>query len=557
MSYSFNRRDVLRTAALGVWAMAPVLRSPAAWAQTPQGLLRGPEPDADALVVVAQKAVAAARAAGAAQADVRVLHGSRLSWAPPPNVTVSSAAHRPGGADIGQPMIGTFMRMGIRAWVGGRMGFAGNLLPVSDAETVALARMAVERARAWPGAAAEIAPAPVVTNGRWESPVRVDPFTVPIREQEQLLLDVVQDVLKTPVERGQVIALINVAFTRTLEIFVSSEGAEIRQRFHTAEDQSAAVSVPGNDRSDMFVLRTPGFAGAYGYEVFDDLRSRMARKIETLHEMRKTPGRPVDIGRHEIVLSANAAAQLLGPTIADPLQLDRALGRSSVKKGHYGSYAVPPEEALGTFRLGSELLNVRADRTRAGLTGTCGWDSEGVAAREFDLVRGGVVADYLTDRATAPALRTAYERMGREVRSNACSADTGGRVPVIKSPNLALLPEAEERSEDDLIGDVKRGYYIDFLVPGPDHAGLNVQADAAHIRQIVDGRKGDFVYGAALQFNTPQFWRELDAVGGPGSVETFGRVIDDPGIEMLSQTGVSAPPVHLRRVNVVNTKKRG
>lgn len=549
-----TRRAFLRSASLGLGAVA---LTPWARARTPEALIGAAPPDAEALKAVAHRALEAARAAGADFADLRILTGLRMKWEPPPHA-VASARAADLEAGIGQPILLQGARIGIRAWANGQMGFAGNILSFDPDQIAALAGLAVRRAQAWPKTSrppVALAPAPRA-EGFWETPVERDPFAVPLGEQESLLLDAME-AARSFTTSGWMSLDLAMEWKRVDELFASTEGSLIRQRIFTANHTGGLWARPDPEAFAFLAMNPGNLGGTRGYEALANLRPALEAMLREAEEIRSRPWREVDSGAHELVLGARAAAQLVAATIGAPLELDRALRRADAAKDRAVSYAMPPAEALGAFEVGNALLNVSADRSRPGLAATVGWDAEGVKPEDFTLIRGGILADYLSDRATAGELAETYARLGKPLRSNGCAADGGGLAPRIKPPNLTLEPGAEDLSEEDLIRDLKRGYFIDDLSPSLDHAGLNVQARGMHVRRIEDGRKTDVVMNATLQFNTPRFWKSLQALGGAQSLRVHHEQIDEESIEKLSHVGLVAPPIRMGRVNLVNTGRRG
>src|SRR5206468_1754471 len=120
--------------------------------------------------------------------------------------------------------------------------------------------------------------------------------------------------------------------------------------------------------------------------------------------------------------STETMASLLLPT-ARALELDRALGDKANADGT--TFAMPPEDMLGKYKLGTPAITITGDRSRPHANGTIGWDEEGVKPEEFALVKAGIVADYVTTRDYAPTLAAWYERVRQPVRSHGCATHTG------------------------------------------------------------------------------------------------------------------------------------
>ena len=86
-------------------------------------------------------------------------------------------------------------------------------------------------------------------------------------------------------------------------------------------------------------------------------------------------------------------------SVAHATELDRMLGYEA---NYAGTSFVSPTD-VGELRYGSELMNVRADRTVEHGLSTVAWDDEGVAAQEWPLISDGVLVGVQLDRSMAAA----------------------------------------------------------------------------------------------------------------------------------------------------------
>ena len=82
------------------------------------------------------------------------------------------------------------------------------------------------------------------------------------------------------------------------------------------------------------------------------------------------------------------------------IELDRVLGTEAA----FAGTSFLTTEKLGSFRYGSDVVNLTADATIPGGLGTFGYDDEGVPAQHTPVVRNGIFLGYLTSRETAQQL---------------------------------------------------------------------------------------------------------------------------------------------------------
>jgi TldD protein len=546
-----TRREFLKqVSAATAFGVLHRLPGRALWAMAPGALI--PEPDEALLKRLALTAVDAARTAGAAFADVRVTGMRRFNW----GAGFNGAGERPG---MSPPRLEFSTAYGVRAAVDGAWGFAGGYVLTPEA-IAQVARRAVSRAkgnRPRRPRTLELAPVARVENGLWAPPIAQDPFAVPVGEQADLALAALAAAAGV---RGVLSGIFGAGWQQSLTVFASSEGSLTVQRL-TRGGPGARVWGRSRDDNglgdeDVASLRQ----GWYGYEALsrvDDLAGELRQAAERAVAKSGPPDPPpvpVEVGRYDLVLSGWAVAHVLRATLVPALDLERALGYQANRAGT--SFAAPPTDILGKYQVASPLVTLRADRTRPHDFATVGWDDEGVPAGEWTLIKDGVIVDYLTSRHTAVELAPLYRARGEPLRSRGCMVGSGATWPEISTPNLTLEPGPAGVSLDDLIGDVKRGFYIDGGAPGgSDQQLLSGQFIGGGVREIRNGKLGREVNGFAFQILTQPFWKNLDALGGPETVKEGGVTFSAPLRPLRGHTA-RASAARVRQVNVLNTERK-
>ncbi len=336
--------------------------------------------------------------------------------------------------------------VGVRVLVGDGWGFAAS----SDATPESLrrtARRALEVA-----AASNLAATPPVTLSevephvaRWESEFRVDPWSVSIGTKLEHLLNATEPMRGDP-RIHQVSG--EISCYRQEKTFVSSIGSFIEQTTTQMGGGIEAVAIEG----DEFQRRTyPNpFGGdfqAQGWEFIE--RLDMPRKALEIRDealaLLAAPKAPA--GRFDLIVGSAQLALQVHESCGHPTELDRAMGLEISLAG--GSFLQPA--MLGTFRYGSEIVNIVADATIPGSIGSFAFDDDGVPAQRFHLVEKGMFVDYLTGRDTAPFI-------GR--RSNGTvRAESAARIPIIRMTNINLEPG--DVPLDAIIADTKRGIIVE------------------------------------------------------------------------------------------------
>jgi TldD protein len=198
-------------------------------------------------------------------------------------------------------------------------------------------------------------------------------------------------------------------------------------------------------------------------------------------------------------------------------------------------------------------MHVTGDRTVPHGLATIGYDDDGVATTEWDLVRGGVLVGYQLDRTFAP-------RLGLE-RSNGCAfADSPHHVPIQRMANVSLRPDAErDTSVEELIAGVDRGIYVvgdkSWSI---DMQRYNFQFTGQRFHRIEGGKLAGQLRDVAYQATTTDFWRSMDAVGGPSTWMLHGAMNcgkAQPG--QVAPVSHGCPAARFRGVNVLNTLEEG
>jgi TldD protein len=277
-----------------------------------------------------------------------------------------------------------------------------------------------------------------------------------------------------------------------------------------------------------------------------DLDAEIAELPELLAEHAKAPS--VQAGRYDLVIDPTNLWLTIHESIGHATELDRALGYEAAYAGT--SFATPDQ--LGTLRYGSELMNVTGDRTDPHGLASIGYDDEGVATGQFDLITDGVLVGYQLNRQMARSYGFG--------RSNGCAfADSPGHIPLQRMANVSLRPDPDGGSVQDLIAGVERGIYVlgdnSWSI---DMQRYNFQFTGQRFFKITNGRLDGQLRDVAYQASTTDFWGSMVAVGGPQTYQLGGAFNCGKG-QPAQAAAVShgCPAAVFRGVNVLNTVSEG
>jgi TldD protein len=537
-----TRRDFLKTsAAAGALALtAPVLARAETLAQrgTPPEL---PAMDA-AIKELLTEALNAAKLGGAEFADARI--GRYRN-----NFVITRERQIINVVDTDT------LGVGVRVLVNGTWGFGASRDLTKDGVVAAAKEaLAIAKANTLPGAdRVRLAPATPTPDGRYVTPHRIDPFTVPIEQKADLLIRANAEAMKVP----------NVKFVNSSMFFVkeeknyaNTEGTFTTQTVIRSWLPFAATAV-ASDFSDFQTRTNVVQPAARGYEYLLDAKPIEHARQWGEEAAGKLKAKPVDVGRYDLVLHPSHLWLTLHESVAHPTELDRALGYEANYAGT--SFLAPPREKLGKFRYGPSIMNVQGDRSQEGGCSTIGWDDDGVKPDEFLIIKDGIVNDYQTTREQAPMLDWWYASQKRPVRSHGCSHSDGWYdVQFQRMPNVSLLPGARDLLWEDLIAATDRGIAIvgdgSFSI---DQQRYNAQFGGQLFYEIKGGKIIGQLKDVAYQMRTPDFWNSMDMIGGRRSYEMGASFFDGKGQPgQVNAVSHGCVPTRFRNINVINTGRK-
>jgi TldD protein len=492
---------------------------------------------------LAARALEAARSAGADWADVRI-NTNR-------NQGIGTREQRVTG--VSDNITSGF---GVRVLVEGTWGFAASGVVTPD-EVVRVAQQAVAQARANRVAQrtpVRLAPAEVEPNGVWRSPVRVDPFDIPIEDKVGTLLAANESALSVA---GARFVNSSIFFLREEKFYANTEGTVTDQVIYRTFPRMSVTAVSSDGSDFQSRTSTEVTPKAIGWEHVTDSDLPALAPMLAEEAVEKLSARSVDPGEYDLVLLPSHLWLTIHESIAHPTELDRIMGFEANYAGT--SFIFPLEDFLGSFQYGPEFMNVVGERSTEGALSTVGWDDEGVAPQDYHIVRDGVLNDLQTTREQALWLEDWYESQGREPRSHGNSyAQSWADVQFQRMPNINLLPYPDRDVPlEELIGDVQRGIIIDgdgsFSI---DQQRYNAQFGGQTFREIRNGRVEGMLKDVAYQIRTPEFWNAMDLCGGPSTYEMGGAFNDGKGQPAQSNAvSHSCPATRHRNITVINTAR--
>lgn len=490
-----------------------------------------PTPLEGDLKELASAALDAARSAGASYADIRI-NRYRNQYIGTREEKVESISDNES------------FGFGVRVISGGAWGFAASTKVTRD-EIVRAAREAVTIAKANAKLQREpVTLAPTASHvDSWSTPIKVNPFNVPIEEKVELLLAINREALKAQGTRFCESSLFQ---TNEKKFFASTEGSFIDQDIFRVwpSFEVTAVSSDGADFQSRASYAQPmgrGYEYCTEYPLLNDARLAGEDAVEKLKAPSIVPG------KRDLVLMPSHLWLVIHESVAHATELDRALG---FEANYAGTSFVTPDN-LRKLKYASDIVTIVGDRTEPNGLATVGYDDEGVKATRFDIIRNGLFTGYQTIREQAGWIG--------DKESHACAyADSYEHVPMQRMPNVSLLPGEKKMGPDDLIAGVDDGVMIKGRGSWSiDQQRRNFQFGGQTFYQIKGGKVVGMLRDVAFQAMTLDFWNACDAICSKEHYELGGSYWcgkAQPG--QVAPVSHGSAPSRFRNINFINTGRK-
>jgi TldD protein len=433
---------------------------------------------------------------------------------------------------------------GVRVLVDGTWGFASSS-SVNKDDVAAISRQAVGIARANKIVNSDpvrLAPVDAFPDATWSTPVKKDPFEVPIQTKIDLLLKINDEALKVT---GASFISAFMLFVNEKKFYASTDGSYIDQSLIRSYPTFTVTAV---DRATNRFYQRNALAAPMGvgyeyiesYPLLEEARTA-AEEAVAMHKAKAAPA-----GQKTLILHPTNLWLTIHESVGHPTELDRALGYEA----NFAGTSFLTTDKLGTFQFGSKLVNIVGDKTQEQAMATCGYDDDGVKTSSFPIIKDGMFVDYQTTRDQAHLIN--------QKASHGCSyADNWSSIPFQRMPNVSLQPGDKDVSEQDIISATDDG----VLIKGDgsysiDHQRYNFQFSGQTFWEVKNGKITTQLRDLAYQSNTPEFWKSLDMLGGRSTYLLGGAFSDGKGQPVQSNSVSHGCPVaRFSKVNILNTSR--
>jgi TldD protein len=443
----------------------------------------------------------------------------------------------------------------VRVVHGGAWGFAASVELTAD-EVARVAATAVMVARTTATMVDEpvvLAPEAPHVDVSWVSSYAVDPFDIAATDKAARLADLSSVMLASDhvqFTQGHLLQVMENKF------YADLGGTRTTQQRVRLQCQLEAIKVSADGTFDSMRTIAPPVGRGWEWMVDGpkagqwDWDGEVERIPELLREKAAAPS--VEAGSYDLVIDPSNLWLTIHESIGHATELDRALGYEAA----YAGTSFATIDNLNRLQYGSPVMNVTGDRIAEHGLSTIGWDDEGVRTTQWDIIKDGMLTGYQLDRRMAAQQGAVLGVHG----SNGCAfADSPLHVPVQRMANVSLQPEPDGPDTNELIAGVENGIYVvgdkSWSI---DMQRYNFQFTGQRFYAIRNGELAGQVRDVAYQATTTDFWRSMDAVGGPqtyvlGGAFNCGKA--QPG--QVAAVSHGCPSARFRNVNVLNAVKEG
>ncbi len=324
---------------------------------------------------------------------------------------------------------------------------------------------------------------------------------------------------------------------RSETLFLTSTGGRLHQQFDYLLPVLSATANEGAE-TQRRTLGGYGLGRQGGLEILDDVgfTTEAPRIADQALALLFAPDCPS--GHMDLLLAPDQMILQIHESIGHPIEMDRILG----DERNYAGTSFVTQDMFGTYRYGTDLLNVTFDPTRQNELASYGFDDEGQIAKREYIIKEGILLRPLGGP-------TSQTRAGIEGVANgrACGWN---RPPIDRMANLNLEPG--DSSFEDMVKSVERGVYMETNCSWSiDDSRNKFQFGCEYALLIANGELTDVVRKPNYRGISATFWRSLRAVGNRDGFTVMGTPNCGKGEpNQVVRVGHASPPCLFDGVDV-------
>ena len=330
----------------------------------------------------------------------------------------------------------------------------------------------------------------------------------------------------------------------TEQLFFNSEGARTEQQWSfTTPQVQATANVGGVTQTRSAAGQYNGFCQQGGLEVLERARfaddgPRVAREALALAMAAQCP-----TGTMDVLLMPDQMMLQIHESIGHPLELDRILG----DERNFAGTSFVTLDMFGSYRYGSELLNVSYDPTRREQLASFAFDDDGAPAERQLIIERGVLKRPLGGSTSLARARVLHPELSGVATTRACSWN---RAPIDRMSNLNV--EAGASTLQEMIASIEHGVLMRTnLSWSIDDSRNKFQFGCEYGQVIRHGQLAEVVRNPNYRGVSATFWRSLAMVGDNSSFEVMGTPFCGKGEpSQVIRVGHAAPACKFSGVSV-------
>jgi TldD protein len=435
----------------------------------------------------------------------------------------------------GEPQFSGFLReagIGIRLIINGSLGFAStNNLTHEGIKDTILSAASMARV------AATSMKKPVrlsnlkVNNTKWEVKQKYKIGSIDVENKIKFL----QNLDKLFLRKKDVkfpSRLLSINENLREQIFLNSEGTCITSKvprisflyFMTGYKPSKGTAQRFNKKAE-----SRGWEAVLSWDLTEFVSQEVNILASILTKAKRPPRDKIDV-----ILGSEVTGIVCHESCGHPFEADRILGREAAEAGE----SFVNMKMLGK-RIGSKKVNVVDDPTIPFSYGYYLYDDEGVQSSRRELIKGGIINEFLHNRETAAELGIQSNGAARTISYN--------REPIIRMSNTYM--DKGDYDQEELFKTISRGIYIKtFMEWNIDDRRFNQRYVGLEAYFIKEGEPKYLIRNPVIEMTTPSLFKSIDAVGKDisFSAATCGKGDPQQGIPVWT----GGPDIRLRNVKI-------
>jgi predicted Zn-dependent protease len=291
--------------------------------------------------------------------------------------------------------------------------------------------------------------------------------------------------------------------------YLTSAGGEVTQRYRFVMPNLMVTAHADGDTQTRSLNGYRGLAQQGGEAMLERFAfTGSGRRVaEEALQLLAAPNCPT--GRMDVLLMPDQMVLQIHESIGHPLELDRILG----DERNFAGTSFVTLDMFGSYRYGSELLNITFDPTRPEELASYAFDDDGTPAEKQYLIRAGVL-----ERPLGGALSQARAGLAGVANSR---ADNWNRPPIDRMSNLNLEPGTS--TQEKMIASIERGVLMRTNNSWSiDDSRNKFQFGCEWGQLIENGKLCSVVKNPNYRGISASFWRNLRAVGDASTMQVLG-----------------------------------